>query len=79
MIWSCHEITHLAADYLDRRLAIRRRLAFLMHVLMCKGCRAYVEQLRLTLVALRAVPSGTVPPDERSRLLQAFEEQQKAK
>ncbi|MEP7028215.1 MAG: zf-HC2 domain-containing protein [Candidatus Eisenbacteria bacterium] len=77
MIWSCHEITHLAADFLERRLAIRRRWAVRMHLAMCRGCRAYVHQLRLTFIALRALPPGDLVPDQRHRLLKAFEEHYK--
>ena len=69
---SCHEVTRLAGDYLERRLKVRQRLSVLLHVLMCKGCGAYVEQLRLTLVGLRGVPAPGVPPLRRDELLRAF-------
>ncbi len=71
---SCHEVTRLAGEYLERRLKLRRRLGVFLHVLMCKGCRSYLEQLRLTLLALRAIPAPEVPPQRREELLRTFRE-----
>lgn len=57
---TCEQITRAAGEFLERRLRFRERLQFLMHVAMCKGCRNYVDQFRITLMALRAVPRTTV-------------------
>lgn len=57
---TCEQITRAAGDYLERRLRLRERLLFVMHIAMCKGCRNYVEQFRITLAALKAVPRPAV-------------------
>ncbi len=73
---NCHQITRSVSDFLERRLRLRDRLAFLVHIAMCRGCRAYVEQFRLTLVGLHAFgkpADGTRPPSEF--LLERFREE----
>ncbi|MBI5708851.1 MAG: zf-HC2 domain-containing protein [Candidatus Eisenbacteria bacterium] len=70
----CREVVSLAGDYIERRLRLRRRLAVLLHLAMCRGCRAYIEQLRLTLLALASRPRTAPAADERDALLRAFRE-----
>jgi predicted anti-sigma-YlaC factor YlaD len=53
---NCEQVTRLAGEFLERRLRLRQRLEMLVHLAMCRGCREYVEQFRLTLIALRAAP-----------------------
>jgi anti-sigma factor RsiW len=64
---SCKEVSHLASDYLNRDLPLRRRLAVRLHLLMCDGCTRYVAQMRAAIALLKtmAAPSpdpGAVPP-----------------
>lgn len=64
MMMRCDEIIGLAGEYLERRLGWRRRVEYVLHLMMCKGCRTYVEQFRIALAALRSLPepaSGPVP------------------
>ncbi len=72
---NCQEVTRLASDYLERRLGIRRRLGVLLHLLMCDGCRAYLEQFRLTLLALAALPAPEISVPGRDELMAAFRKQ----
>lgn len=61
----CAQVTRLAGDYIERRLRLRQRLGMLLHLLMCRGCKDYVEQIRLTMFGLRAVPRPAgAPPGE---------------
>lgn len=77
---NCREVTESASDYLERRLGFWRRAGVMFHLAMCKGCRAYVKQLRVAMEALRSLgrtkPSATVPDE---RLLEAFRKQPRAK
>lgn len=68
---NCEQVTRAAGDFIERRLRVRERLLLLAHIAMCKGCRAYIEQLRLTLLGLRSVPEpAAAPPSEE--LLERF-------
>ncbi len=59
---NCDQITRAAGDFIERRLRFRDRLKVLVHIAMCKGCRAYIEQFRLTLLGLRSLPQPVVEP-----------------
>jgi len=42
---SCKESTHLMSAEQDRPLDLGERLALKMHLLMCKGCANYQQQM----------------------------------
>ena len=68
---NCEQVTQAAGDFIERRLKLRKRLMVIVHIAMCKGCRAYLEQFRLTLLGLRSLPQPAVEtPSER--LLERF-------
>lgn len=71
---NCDQVTKAAGDFLERRLHWRRRLEVLVHIAMCKGCRTYIEQFRLTLLGLRALPQPTATPPSAD-LLEEFRRQ----
>lgn len=71
---NCEQVTRAAGDFIERRLRLRVRLEMLVHIAMCKGCRAYIEQFRLTMLGLRALPQpAAAPPPED--LLEHFRRQ----
>lgn len=70
---NCEQVTRAAGDFIERKLKLRERLMLLVHIAMCKGCRAYVEQFRLTLLALRSMPQP-VPEPAPEALLERFRE-----
>jgi len=69
---TCREIVELVTDYLDRRLSLGTRLRVLVHLAMCRGCRAYLSQIRHTIRALGMLPSETVDPAVRQELVARF-------
>jgi hypothetical protein len=42
------------------------------HLELCDPCVVYLEQIRSTAASLRAMPSPTLPPAARHRLLEVF-------
>lgn len=64
---TCKELTELATDYLEGNLPWRRRLGVRMHLLMCRYCRAYVEQIRIVSKLLSRLSS---PPPSATTLEQ---------
>jgi hypothetical protein len=42
---NCKESTHLISEAEDRSLKMKETLALEMHVLICKGCRNYRDQM----------------------------------
>ena len=51
---SCRELSETATDYLEGTLSLRQRASVKMHLLMCKHCRAYIDQLAKTVALLKS-------------------------
>jgi anti-sigma factor RsiW len=69
---ACRELVELVTDRLEGALAERDRGRFEDHVAACDGCRAYLKQMRMTLVVVGHLePEGLDPHVERG-LLDAF-------
>lgn len=49
---NCRDVTARATEYLEGTLSWRARLQFRFHLALCRFCRRYVEQLRLTIRAV---------------------------
>ncbi len=69
---TCKELTELVTDYVEGRLPWKDRLRFYMHISMCKHCRAYVRQMKLTIKTLGKLPDKPIPPEIREELLERF-------
>lgn len=70
---TCREITALVTDYLEGRMRLPDRMRFRMHVGMCRHCRAYLRQMKVTVAALGRLPDGAPMPDEvRDELRRRF-------
>lgn len=71
---TCQELTELVTDYLEGKMPLGRRLSFLLHLSMCKHCRAYVRQVKVAIQAPAALPVSPPPPEVREVLLRSFRE-----
>lgn len=65
----CREVSELASAIIDQRLGFRTRLAVLAHLSLCRHCRLYLRQLRLTAETLRRLP--TEPEADARAILEA--------
>ena len=70
---SCREITELVTEYVEGALSLTDRLRFQFHIGMCRHCRAYLRQMKLTAKALGHLPEPELPPELESELLRRFE------
>ncbi|MBV9169701.1 MAG: zf-HC2 domain-containing protein [Chloroflexi bacterium] len=68
----CQELVELVTDYLENRLPDATRARFEAHLGQCSGCRTYLEQMRQTLRALGRLPTESIEPAARERLLEVF-------
>lgn len=62
MMRSCKEVSRLASERMDRKLSLRERIAFNVHVMMCRNCLRYAQQLAVLQKAtdkLRSRPHAT--------------------
>ena len=68
----CRDVVELMTDYLEGALAESERARFEEHISGCDGCRAYLEQLRVTLHVLHDAPDIPVPAQLERELVDAF-------
>lgn len=62
---SCKELVARSSDFLDGQLDFRGQLAVRSHLLMCRHCRRFIRQMRLTQATVRHLPEGQGPELDR--------------
>ncbi len=58
---SCKELVARSSDFLDGQLSFRGRLAVRAHLGLCRHCRLFIRQMRLTQATLRQLPDNPGP------------------
>ncbi|HEX9891675.1 MAG TPA: zf-HC2 domain-containing protein [Actinomycetota bacterium] len=71
---TCRELVHVVTDYLEGALPQADRARFEAHLAGCRGCRAYLDHMRMTLRATGRLTEDEVSPRARDALLAAFRE-----
>lgn len=71
---SCRDVTETASDYLERNLGWWPRLQFKMHLMACRICSRYVEQLKATIRLLRNLRVESPPGEMEAFLLKELRE-----
>jgi anti-sigma factor RsiW len=69
---SCQELVELVTDYLDGALPTAERARFESHIANCDGCRAYLEQIRVTIRLSGTLRPEQLDPAAEEALLEAF-------
>ena len=69
---SCEQFVEIVTDYLEQQLDDARRLWTEEHLAICDGCRAYLDQMRQTIAALRELADDEIDPGRRARILAAM-------
>ncbi len=57
---TCAEITQLLSEIQDREMSFAENIAARTHLMMCKGCRSYKNQLNFLRDAVRGFTAGRV-------------------
>lgn len=57
---SCAEVTKLLSESQDRTMSFAEAFAARTHLMMCRGCRNYQQQLDFLRKAVRAYAAGRV-------------------
>ena len=68
----CQAMVELMTEYLEGALSPTDRVRFERHIAGCPNCRAYLEQIRLTIRLVGAVGEHDLDPQARAELLDAF-------
>ena len=69
---TCKELVELVTAYLDDAMDVDARAKFDHHLVMCDGCRNYLEQFRVTIRTVGRIEDDDLEPAFRDRLLEAF-------
>lgn len=69
---TCKEMTELVTDYAEGRMSFWTRVSFNLHLGMCRHCREYVRQMKLTAKSLGKIPAAPADPEVRDELLRRF-------
>ena len=70
--FSCKELVELVTDYLEGALPPPTRAAFEEHLELCEGCRAYLQQMELTIQMVGGLSEESIPAPAKAELLDAF-------
>ena len=69
---TCMDITELITNYLEGRLSLMDRIRFRMHIMMCRHCREYLNQMKITIRTVGKLPDEPIPADVHDDLMKCF-------
>ena len=69
---TCREFVEVLTDYLDGALEPAERADVERHLVICRGCSNYTEQMRSTLDLLSRLADGAADPVQPAPLLAIF-------
>ncbi len=61
---TCKQVADTASDYLDGPTTFLQRLSLGFHLRICKHCRRYLKQLRLTIRVASQLSTAVEPTDD---------------
>ncbi|MFZ6046896.1 zf-HC2 domain-containing protein [Pseudomonas sp. CR3202] len=53
---SCKELVARSSDLLDGEMSFRERIAMRRHLMLCRNCRRFIKQMKLTQAVIRLLP-----------------------
>ena len=65
-------MSELVTDYLDRALPWPLRMKARVHLLMCRACRRYYDQMRRTVRLLAGAPRHAPPAEVEQQVLDSI-------
>jgi len=69
---SCRELVELVTEYLEGAMSQPERARLEDHLVGCTGCRAYLDQMRLTIKATGHLTEDALPEAAQQELLSVF-------
>ncbi|AYF85773.1 zf-HC2 domain-containing protein [Pseudomonas sp. JS3066] len=55
---TCKELVARSSELLDGELSFRERMAVRRHLMLCRNCRRFIKQMKLTQAVVRLLPEG---------------------
>lgn len=57
---SCKDVTEQTSDYLDKSMPLFKRVQYRLHLMMCHGCRHFVDQFKITVESIKGLGPDAV-------------------
>lgn len=73
---TCQELVEVLTDYLEGALDAGERAEIERHIVICRGCQNYVEQMRSTIDLLGRIAADDPGDAQAGKLLGMFREWQ---
>ncbi len=80
----CRKASQLISQSLDQKLSMRVRFTLQFHLLLCKYCSRFSQQLNVLNVAIRNIgrlvendKNITLPKDTKESIIKAFESEKR--
>ena len=72
LVVACREFVELVTEHLEGTLPEEVELAIARHLELCEPCVVYLEQTRATVRLLGSLPTPSLPPVVKDRLLEVY-------
>jgi putative zinc finger protein len=72
LVVACREFVELVTEHLEGTLPAELEQAIAAHLELCDPCVEYLDQMRGTVGLLGTLPTETLPPAARDKLLDVF-------
>ena len=69
---TCEELVELVTEYLEGGLGDAERERFEEHVVACRGCSNYLDQIRTTIELAGRITADDLMEETKTELLAAF-------
>ena len=69
---TCEELVELVTEYLEGGLADAERGRFEEHIVACRGCSNYLDQIRTTIELAGRITADDLMEETKTELLAAF-------
>ena len=69
---TCKELVEIVTEYLEGTLSLDERARFEAHLAPCRGCTAYLDQMRKTVTLVGHLSEEAIPEESKRELLQLF-------
>lgn len=79
----CKQTSQLISQSLDRKLTLRERFALQLHLIVCKFCKRFSQQLQIIRVSMKSLVDEVekndailMPSDAKERISNVFKNHQ---
>ncbi len=69
---TCRQVTQLVTEYLEGKLSWKDAIRFQLHLGMCRHCRRYLRDMKVTVRVLGGLPAVAIPNDTMDALMERF-------